>query len=186
MAAIVVDSRGWLRGVKIGAKCVKYVWLSCPAWPSRWVLCISKQWPRLKSCHVACDECASGEICSLQHMWVTGSVMWAVASGGSLKFGVQGASATNWFSRVNGVRDNGIRLYWSLRCSWSIACRRCFNYIFILDLTPGFNGLRKDNCKMRRDTLKFWDLVQLILEVWQYLTYEDFGTRSSYLGHGYK
>ena len=39
------------------------------------------------------------------------SVMRAVASGASLKFGVQGASATNWFSRVNGARDNGIRLY---------------------------------------------------------------------------
>ena len=24
---------------------------------------------------------------------------------------------------------------WSLRCSWSIACRRCSNYIFILGLT---------------------------------------------------
>ena len=23
---------------------------------------------------------------------------------------------------------------WSLRCSWSIACRRCSNYIFLLDL----------------------------------------------------
>ena len=60
---------------------------------------------------VICDECASGEICSLQHMWVTGSVMWAVASGASLKFGVQGASATNWFGPVNSPRDNGIRLY---------------------------------------------------------------------------
>ena len=38
-------------------------------------------------------------------------VIWAVASGASLKFGVQGASATNWFSRVNGTRDNGILLY---------------------------------------------------------------------------
>ena len=38
---------------------------------------------------------------------------------------------------------------WSLRCSWSIACRRCSNYIFILDLTPGFNGLGKGNCKTR-------------------------------------
>ena len=38
------------------------------------------------------------------------SVIRAVASGASLKFGVQGASATNWFSRVNGTRDNGIRL----------------------------------------------------------------------------
>ena len=39
------------------------------------------------------------------------SVIRAVAGGGSLKFGVQGASATHWFSRVNGARDNGIRLY---------------------------------------------------------------------------
>ena len=39
------------------------------------------------------------------------SVIRAVASGTSLKFGVQGASGTNWFSRVSGARDNGIRLY---------------------------------------------------------------------------
>ena len=39
------------------------------------------------------------------------SVIRAVASGVSLKFGIQGASATNWLSRVNGARDNGIRLY---------------------------------------------------------------------------
>ena len=102
---------GWLGGAKIGAECVKYVWLSCPARLSGWVLRISMQCLRLKACHVACDEYASGEICSLQHMWVTGSVMGAVASVASLKFGVQGASATNWFSRVNGARDNGIRLY---------------------------------------------------------------------------
>ena len=45
----------------------------------------------------------------------------------------------------------------SLRCSWSIAYWRCFNYIFILDLTPGFIGLGKDNCKTRRETIKFGD-----------------------------
>ena len=28
---------------------------------------------------------------------------------------------------------------WSLRCSWSITCQCCSNYIFILNLTPGFN-----------------------------------------------
>ena len=39
---------------------------------------------------------------------------------------------------------------WSLRCGWSIAWRRCPNYIFILDLSPGFNGLSKDNCKTGR------------------------------------
>ena len=85
--------------------------LSYPAWPSKWVFGISMQWLRLKGCHVACDEWTSGEICSLQHMWVTGSVMWAAASDESLKFGVQCATATNWFPRVNGARDNEIWLY---------------------------------------------------------------------------
>ena len=46
---------------------------------------------------------------------------------------------------------------WSLRCSWSIACRRCSNYIFILNLTHGFNRLGEDNCKTRGETFKFWD-----------------------------
>ena len=54
---------------------------------------------------------------------------------------------------------------WSFRCSWSSACRRCSNYIFILDLKPGFNILRKDNCKPRQEAIKFWDLVWLILEI---------------------
>ena len=58
---------------------------------------------------------------------------------------------------------------WSLRCSWSIACRRCSNYIFILNLTPSFNGLGKDNYKMRREAYKFWDLVRLILEILWYI-----------------
>ena len=51
---------------------------------------------------------------------------------------------------------------WSLRCSWSIACRRCSNYICILQLTLGFNILRKDNCKPRQETFKLWNLVPLV------------------------
>ena len=51
---------------------------------------------------------------------------------------------------------------WSLRCSWSIANRRCSNYIFILHFTPGFNGLGKDNYKTRRDTFMFRDWMRLI------------------------
>ena len=31
--------------------------------------------------------------------------------------------------------------------------------------TPGFIGLGKDNCKVRQETLKFRDLVRLILEI---------------------
>ena len=34
--------------------------------------------------------------------------------------------------------------------------------------SPGFNGLGKDKCKMRRESFKFWDLVWLILEVSRY------------------
>ena len=56
--------------------------------------------------------------------------------------------------------------YWSLRFSWSSADRPCSNYIFILDLTPGLNGLDKDTCTTRGETFKLLDLVRLILEVW--------------------
>ena len=61
--------------------------------------------------------------------------------------------------------------FWSLRCSWSIAFRRCSNYIFILDLTPGFNGLGKDNCSARRDGkhLSFGIWCAFILEDYQYM-----------------
>ena len=44
----------------------------------------------------------------------------------------------------------------------------CSNCIFILDLTPGFNGSGKGNYKTRRETFRCWDLVWLILEVWRY------------------
>ena len=74
---------------------------------------------------------------------------------------------------------------WSLRCSWSIACRRCSNYIFILHLTPGFNILCKDNYKQRRETFKFGDLVQVILEIllrlyWKQL--DGFPTQQASIG----
>ena len=45
------------------------------------------------------------------------------------------------------------------------------NYIFILNLTPGINGLGKDKCKKRQETFKFLDLVWIILEIWWYLKY---------------
>ena len=41
------------------------------------------------------------------------------------------------------------------------------SYIFILNLTPGFNGLGKAHCKRRQETFKFWELMQLILKVLQ-------------------
>ena len=119
LSGLFVDSQRLIARSQNRTKYVKYIWLSYPTWPSRWVLCFSMQWLRLKGCHVAWDEWTSGEICSLQHMWVIGSVMWAAASDESLKFGVQVATATNWFSRVNGARDNGIWLYSYLHVQYS-------------------------------------------------------------------
>ena len=59
----------------------------------------------------------------------------------------------------------GNTIFWSLRCSWSSAD----NYIFILDLTPGFNGLGKDNCKTKLETYKFFYSVQLIFVILRYI-----------------
>ena len=60
---------GWFPGVRIRENMTDVaIWLSSPALLSRWVLCISMQWPGLKDCHVTCDECTSGEMFSL-HTW---------------------------------------------------------------------------------------------------------------------
>ena len=34
-----------------------------------------------------------------------------------------------------------------------------------------FNGLRKDYCKTRQETFKFWSVVRLILETWRYFSF---------------
>ena len=39
---------------------------------------------------------------------------------------------------------------------WYGAYRHHSQYIFILNLTPGFNSLANDNCKSRREKVKFW------------------------------
>ena len=50
-----------------------------------------------------------------------------------------------------------------------MACWRCTNYIFILNLASGFNGLGTDNYKTRRISFKFLDLVRLMLEIVRYV-----------------
>ena len=50
-----------------------------------------------------------------------------------------------------------------------IACWRCSNYTFIFDLTPGFNGLGKDNCKTRQKSFKLCNLVRLISNILRYV-----------------
>ena len=56
----------------------------------------------------------------------------------------------------------------SLKCSWSIACRRCSNYIFVLHLTFGLKGFGKERRKAVRESFKYSDLVRLVLETWRY------------------
>ena len=75
------------------------------------------------------------------------------------------------YRQVSNIRRTiiGNKICRSLRCSWSIACWRCSNHIFILDLTHGFIGLGKDKCKTRRGAFKFGDLAPLILEVLRYV-----------------
>ena len=43
------------------------------------------------------------------------------------------------------------------------------NYIFILGLKPGVNVLGRGDCKTRRDSFTFWNLVRPIFEILQYM-----------------
>ena len=62
-------------------------------------------------------------------------------------------SACHDFSIVAYCETSDISHLWtqlnckSFRCSWSIVCWSYSNYILILYLTPGFNGLWRDNCR---------------------------------------
>ena len=38
---------------------------------------------------------------------------------------------------------------------------------FIFHLTPSLHFMHKGNYKMRQETSEFWDMVWLILEIWQ-------------------
>ena len=42
-----------------------------------------------------------------------------------------------------------------------------FNHVFILDFTPGLNGLGKDTFNTRRETITFWDLMRFIIVFWR-------------------
>ena len=46
-----------------------------------------------------------------------------------------------------------------------ISCQGYSNYIFIPDLIPDFSRLGKENYKARQESFKFWDLLNLKLEV---------------------
>ena len=64
--------------------------------------------------------------------------------------------------------DNKIVYHLDVFVDW----RRCSNYIFILELSRGFNRSLKDNCETRRETFKFG---ASILEVWRYIVFWNVG-----------
>ena len=76
---------------------------------------------------------------------------------GSLMWG----HSLNEYSAIFNIMQ--YRVTKSLKCS---AYRRCCKYILNCDLTHVFSGLGKDNCKTRRETFKFCDLLSFILQVW--------------------
>ena len=97
-----------------------------------------------------------------------GDISWYFASAWSMMTCIFHMPSNIWHKPHLGRQLH----FLSLKCSWSNAFRRCSNYIFTLDLMSvmsGFNGWRKDNCKKRRETSKFWDLARLMLNVWRYV-----------------
>ena len=60
--------------------------------------------------------------------------------------------------------DGHLIRQWILRWSWSITCRHCSTTIFIINLAS--SGL--DNCQMRRETFKFYNLLRRVWEIWWY------------------
>ena len=90
--------------------------------------------------------------------WLSGSMKWPFTK---CEISCQTSNITCTF--------DGNKIVGSLRCIWSIAYRCCSTYIFILDLTPGFNILGGGNRKTRQESFRFWDLVCLILAILQYM-----------------
>ena len=135
-----------------------------PTWPPRYHRCHDAMFcSRMTSEHV--NICGLDKIAASMSLWGQLTISHLLIR--IMTYSVQQATShylIQW--QPSSLRQLNC---WSLRCSWSIDCRRCSNYIFILNLTPAFNELGKENCKMRRETFEFRDLVQLILETLRYL-----------------
>ena len=50
-----------------------------------------------------------------------------------------------------------------------VGVSRCSNHIFIVAVTPDFNRMHKYNCKTRRETFTFWDLMRHMSKSWRYV-----------------
>ena len=93
-------------------------------------------------------------ICDMSNMWNSSSVITAhhFVNTATLK---NLCLCLKWYFLVLKYRQVS-----NTRCA--LVGNRIKKYIFILDLTSGFIALGKDNCKTRRETFKFNDMVHLI------------------------
>ena len=71
----------------------------------------------------------------------------------------------NWYRKIN----KGYRQVSNIRRTLAGNTIVDHSDVFILDLIHDINSLGKGNCKMRRETLKFWVLVRRILQIGRYV-----------------
>ena len=117
------------------------------------------------------------------------------------KFYVSSCTATLFFGQIrefinptkHPMRTEMTFCWWDCHGKWNTVkylifiCRRCSNYIFILNLTPGFSGLSEDNCARIQETFKLlrfgatytWVFTVLLLNFSPCTIYEmtNFGAR---------
>ena len=63
-------------------------------------------------------------------------------------------------SKLATIGLDNVSVAWSVQAIiWTNDAILLIGYIFILDLTPGFNRLNKDNGKTRRESFQFCDLI---------------------------
>ena len=58
------------------------------------------------------------------------------------------------------ISGNGIVDHSDVFAASPVGSAPISNYIFILDLAPGCNGLGKDNCETRREISNFWNYIR--------------------------
>ena len=86
-------------------------------------------------------KCLSAPSCHIGN-WV--ALTWSLNRAGTITNIKINTIMRKYYNSTGFQQTSNINRTLVGRCSWSIVCRRCSNYIFILDWTPGFNGLDKD------------------------------------------
>ena len=132
-------------------------WISLTHVPSEFYILLASliphEWCLMIAGRFICQDDYAVYVIKYAHPLLCNILVWSFTSSWDLPSNLQYRSHLSWQSND-----------WSLRYSWSIAYRHCSNNIFILELTSDFNRLGTDNCMMRLEPFKSYDLVRLILD----------------------